>query len=56
MSGGVEFRHYRRQMIRAAEELYYGDDVIRKIKNAKTANDITNIMSTARKQQIERGK
>jgi hypothetical protein len=43
-------------MIKAAEELYYGDDVIIKIMQAKTPNEISNIMSAARKQQIERGK
>lgn len=55
MSGGVEFTHYRRQMIRAAEELRYGPEVVKKVKNAKTSNEISRIMATARKEQIERG-
>lgn len=39
---------YRKQAIKAAEDLYYGRDVIRKIRKAKTDNEISGIMTEAR--------
>lgn len=42
-------RKYKKEAIKAAKELYYGEDVIEKIKEAKTENQIRNIMEEARK-------
>lgn len=56
MGGGVEFAKYKRQMVKAAEDLCHGPDVVKQVKNAKSDLEISRIMSTARKQQIERRK
>ena len=52
MSGGVEFGKYRRQMMKAAKDLRYGQDTIDKIHDAKTENEISIIMTNARKAQM----
>lgn len=39
---------YKRYAIGAAEDLSYGDDVVERVKSAKTANEISRIMNTAR--------
>lgn len=43
-----DVRAYRRGALKAAKELCYGDEVIRRIKNAKTSDEISRIMRTAR--------
>ena len=43
-----EFEHYKRDSVRAAEDLGYSKDVIDKIKTAKTVGEITSIMRNAR--------
>ena len=40
---------YRADALKAAKELGYGDEVIRRIKNAKTDGEIERIMVTARR-------
>ena len=40
--------HYRREALRAAKDFRYGDLVIAKIKAAKSDNEISRIMATAR--------
>lgn len=47
------FKTYQEDVIRAAEELMYGDKVIARLENAKTEADICRIMATARNQKIE---
>lgn len=42
---------YKKQALKAAKELYYGQTVIRKIKKAETDREITRIMVTARQAQ-----
>lgn len=42
--------NYKQQAIRAAKDLCYGEEVIRRIKNAKSDVEIERIMATARKQ------
>ena len=48
MQVGVEFRQHRRKMINAAKELGYNEDVVNRIKEAKTEAEISRIMRTAR--------
>lgn len=40
---------YRSEALKAAKELGYGDEVIRRIKNAKSDAEIEHIMVSARK-------
>lgn len=44
----TEWYDYRRQAIQAAKDLGYSDSVINRIKHAKTDNEITQIMASAR--------
>jgi len=39
---------YKKQALRAAKDFRYGSDVIEKIKRAKSDNEISRIMTTAR--------
>ena len=56
MSGRVEFNKYRKQMMKAAKDLRYGQDTVDKIGNAKNDSEITRIMTAARtKQMAEEG-
>lgn len=45
---GNKLNNYRRHIIKIAKELYYNDSVIEQLKNAKTENEMTRIMTTAR--------
>lgn len=38
------------EYVKIAKELYYGEKVIERIKQAKTEDEITRIMTTARKE------
>lgn len=40
--------HYRKAAIRAAKELFYGNDVVEAIRQAKTDDEIIRIMWSAR--------
>ena len=51
MEGRQENKNYRNDAIRAAFDFGYGDEVIKKIKAAKTDNEIERIMRNARKQK-----
>ena len=42
--------HYKKQALKAAKELNYGNTVIRKIKAANTDGEIARIMMSARKE------
>lgn len=44
---------YKRQAIKAAKNLLYGDKVIEKIKNAKTEGEIDRIMKAARHEHFK---
>lgn len=46
---GRPFRVIRADAVRAANELGYGAEVADKVKQAKTENEITNILTNARK-------
>lgn len=41
--------HYKAEAIKAAKDLRYGDEVVRKIRKAKSSCEISRIMATARK-------
>ena len=41
-------REYRKQAIKAAHELCYGDEVKARIRDAKSQDEIASIMKTAR--------
>jgi hypothetical protein len=41
-------REYRRHALKAAHELCYGDEVKAKLKDAKSEDEISRIMKTAR--------
>lgn len=49
----AKIRAYKKEAIKAAKELYYGEDIIEKIKEAKTENQIRNIMKEARESFLE---
>lgn len=51
MEGRQENKSYRNDAIRAALDFNYGDDVIKKIKDAKSDNEIERIMRNARKRK-----
>lgn len=40
--------HYKAEAIKAAKDLRYGDEVVRKIRKAKSSGEISRIMATAR--------
>ena len=44
------YSNYKDQAIIAARQLHYSDEVIEKLKKAKTDSEIERIMSTARKE------
>ena len=44
-----EHKSYKADALKAAKELGYGDDVIRRLRNAKTDGEVERIMVTARK-------
>lgn len=44
----VAIRDYKKSAIKAAEDFNYGDEVIRKIKQAETIREISDIMEKAR--------
>lgn len=48
----TEEEAYKVQAIKAARDLQYGDEVVAKIKNAKTDGEIARIMITARKERF----
>lgn len=41
--------HYKAEAIKAAKDLRYGDEVVRKIRKAKSSCEVSRIMATARK-------
>ena len=41
-------RLYRKDALKAAKDLGYGEEVIQQIKNAKTDDEISRIMASAR--------
>lgn len=43
------FKAYKKKIIKTAKELKYGDDVIKKLNNADGVNQLSTIMSNARK-------
>lgn len=47
----AEYREYKRKAKRAAADLCYGDEVIKKINNAKSADEISRIMANARREK-----
>lgn len=59
MSHWKDFQAYKQQAIRAAKELYYGQNTVNRVKEAKSASEIERIMNRARhkflKDNWERG-
>lgn len=51
MEGRLENKSYRNDAIRAAIDFGYGNEVVKKIKAAKTDGEIERIMVTARKKK-----
>ena len=43
------FHNYKKQAIQAARDLYYDEEVIARLKNAKTDAEVSRIMVKARK-------
>lgn len=52
----TDFNGHKSQTIRIAKELFYSNETIDKIKNAKTESEIHIIMQRARHEQINTGK
>lgn len=44
---------FRRQAIRAAKDLCYGDEVIEKLKAATSINEVDRVMKAARKEKFK---
>lgn len=53
LGNDVTFETYRKRMIKAAVELTYSKQVIEKLKQATSVNELTFIMETARKSTLE---
>ena len=47
------FKKVQRQIIRTAKDLKYDDEVMEKLKAAKSNTELSNIMKTARKHMDE---
>lgn len=47
----IDMRNYRKQMILAAAQLCYDNAVIQKIRKAESVDEITKIMTNARKEK-----
>lgn len=45
------FKEIKSSIIKAAKELCYGEEVIEKLKKAKTEGELCRIMTTARKRK-----
>lgn len=45
----LSLENYKKMLMRIAEDLYYGKDVIEQIRQAKSKNEIEHIMASARK-------
>lgn len=52
MAESKELQIYRPHAIAAAKDLFYGEEVIKKIKAAKTVGEIEQIMRTARRERF----
>lgn len=48
-----EFKTYKKDAVKAAEELRYGDNVVNRIKAAKTEAEIQRIMTTERHKRLD---
>ena len=48
-----EFKTYKKDAVKAAEELRYGDNVVNRIKVAKTEAEIQRIMTTERHKRLD---
>lgn len=49
----VAFAIYKKDTLKAAIDLTYGPEVVTRIKNAKTYNEVTRIMATAREARFK---
>lgn len=48
----LDFKHYRIQAIRAAEDFHYGKDIIHMLEQAETDTEIAIIMANARRRKF----
>jgi hypothetical protein len=48
-----DVKQFKRQAIKAAKDFNYGDEVISKLKAAKTVAEMDRIMRTARKEKFK---
>lgn len=48
-----EFKTYKKDAVKAAEELRYGDNVVNRIKATKTEAEIQRIMTTERHKRLD---
>lgn len=51
MSNKNDFKNMQKYTIQAAIDLLYSKETITELKNAKTADELTRIMTTARKER-----
>ena len=47
------FKEFKKQAIKAAKDLLYGDEVVKRLEAAKTIAEMDRIMKTARKEKLK---
>lgn len=49
----INFKAEQRRAIKVANELFYGKDVVKRLKEAKTVSELSMILRTAREELIK---
>lgn len=47
------FKEFKKQAVKAAKDLLYGDEVVKQLEAAKTIVEMDRIMKTARKEKLK---
>lgn len=47
------FKEFKKQAIKAAKDLLYGNEVVKQLEAAKTISEMDRIMKTARKEKLK---
>ena len=48
-----EVKQFKRQAVKAAKDLFYGDEVVKQLEAATTISEMDRIMKTARKERFK---
>lgn len=47
------FKEFKKQAVKAAKDLLYGDEVVKQLEAAKTIAEMDRVMKTARKEKLK---